>query len=113
MRKLEDSAIVALSDVEDDVSASPFLLVVNEAELTINDVPNDLATWDQLHRLVQAVVEVFEPITPLRAELIGFSLYGFAPPSSRINDGVEDGYRRLVDGNGRREIGCRHGSSPR
>jgi hypothetical protein len=66
--------IAVPGDIERDVGARPLGLVVGEVQKTVQDVPDDSVTGDELCDLLLGVVDVLEPIGPHVTELVGAAL---------------------------------------
>ncbi len=58
-------------DLEDDVSAVPFGLVLNEIDVAVHDVPDDFLVWHQLGDLLGGAVQVLVSIRKLDTEFVG------------------------------------------
>ncbi len=83
-------------DVEDDVGVPPLVLLGDETELAIQDVPDDPLTRDGLADPLLGPMDVLVPIGELTAQLLGVAFELSCPPSADIVDGGEDLLRTLV-----------------
>ena len=71
MREVNLGAAVRLTDLERDVRANPLLLVFNEVEVVVQDVPNDLLAGNEFRDFQSANVDVFVAIRPFVVEFVG------------------------------------------
>jgi hypothetical protein len=103
---------VLSGDLEDDVRALPLGLVVDEADVTVHDVPNDSLARHPFGDLLGGAVQVFVAVRELGTELVRAAVDFPRPPSANVVDGLEDFFGRLVDGERRGEISIAHDVPP-
>ncbi len=83
-------AVVLSGDVEDNIGAVPLVLVLDEVEASVLDVPHDLFARHEFCDLLLAVMNVLIPIREHFAVLVGPPFNFSRPPAANVVNGVED-----------------------
>lgn len=104
MREPQLGPIAPSRDLEDDVRAGPLLLVFDEVDLGVRDVPDDLLARHKLCDLLGRAMEILVAIRKFSAELIGTAVNIARPPTTYVVHCREHLFRRLLDREGGRII---------
>src|SRR5579859_3703036 len=96
MSEAEFSPVVLSGDLKDNVSACPLVLVFDEVNLAIQDMPHNLLPRHEFSDLLSAIMGITGAKLKLSTEFISAPLNVFGPPATNVVHGSKNWFGRLV-----------------